>query len=71
MHDHPDLTTNQQRLSVTPNSNGMVTITLEDQAVQGTWMDALDLSLAIHMAAITAARNINVSRETIIRHIIQ
>jgi len=71
MHGHPDLATNQQRLSVTPGNDGMVTITLEDQAVQGTWMDALDLSLAIHMAAITAARNIDVSRETIIRHIIQ
>ena len=71
MHDHPDLTTNQQRLSVTPNDNGMVTITVEDQAIQGTWMDAIDLSLAIHTAAITAARNIDVSRETIVRYIIQ
>jgi len=70
MHDHPDLATNQQRLSVTPQNNGMVIITVNDEAITGTWMDAIDLSMAIHMAAVTAARNIEVSRETIIKYMI-
>ena len=69
MHDHPDLQTNTQQISVTPNENGMVIITINDEAIQGTWMDAMDLSLAIHLAAIKAARNIEVSHATIIKYL--
>ena len=67
---HPELVGMSAPLRISPLDDGMVGLAIGDNAVSGTWMDAIDLAISLMGAAQSAAYSIDVESGTIARYLL-